>query len=325
MNLHFTTDSVPQRHQLESWREAICDTFLRLDIAASREGRTGFSGQIVRHQHKIFSHAEVIAEAHQAVRPSGQFKDTGEDCFMVLIQRAGNSQIEQDGRSVLMRPGQFAVCDSTRAYSMILPTGFHHEVIQVPGALLRACISRTDRLTARAIDGTRGLGKFFLDMVETCRDPSAELTLMQAEGVSRSLVNLLAIALDSTLLGEGKVPTNLEVYHLQRIKAVLERRLFDDGLTVEDVAREVKLSARYVQQLFSASGITVANWIWHQRLQSARQMLGSVAANGATITEIAHSVGFKDSAHFSRKFKEAFDCSPREYRKKRFSTVSGLQ
>lgn len=234
---------------------------------------------------------------------------------MVLIQRAGNSQIEQDGRSVLMRPGQFTVCDSTRAYSMTLPTRFHHEVVKVPGSKLRKYVSRPERLTAKAVDGTSGIGRFFLEMVGTCRLQVPALTARLAEGVSDSLVNLLSLSLDSSIDPWRKPSSSLEVYHRQRIKDVVAKRLFESDLCVEAIAKEVKLSSRHVHQLFSEDGSSLSSFIWNERLASARRMLASPSSMGMSITEIAHTVGFKDSAHFSRMFRAEFNCSPREFRK----------
>lgn len=315
MSVHFSTDSVPKRSQLECWREAVCSTFIHLDIAPHADHGPGFSGRILQHTHKVFGHAELYADAHRAVRSVGHSQRLDEDFFMVLIQRAGDSQIEQDGRSVLMKPGQFTVCDSTRTYSMTLPTRFHHEVIKVPGCKLRKYVSRPERLTAKAIDGTTGIGRFFLEMVDTCRHPASELTERLAEGVSDSLVNLLSLSLDSAIDPWRKPSSSLEVYHRRRVKDVIAKRLFDPDLRVEAIAKEVKLSSRYVHQLFSEDGSSLSSLIWDERLASAKRMLSSPSSMGLSITEIAHSVGFKDSAHFSRMFRSEFNCSPREFRK----------
>jgi AraC-like DNA-binding protein len=315
MSVQISTASVPRHNQLEYWREAICSTFIHLDIAPV-EGRLGrFSGKIIQHAHPILQHAEVIAEAHQAVRSMGQIKRMDEDYFMVLIQRSGSSRIEQDGRTVTMQPGQFTVCDSTRMYNMVLPTKFHHEVIKVPGSKLRRSLAKVDKLTARPIDGTCGVGRFFLNMVSTCRAADPSLNQHQATGISDSIIGLLSLALDSGVIDDGKSPSKLELYHKQRIREVLNKRLFDPELNLEAIANEVQLSSRYVHQLFSSEGTSLTHWIWQERLNFAKRKLTSASCTHESITDIAFSVGFKDAAHFSRMFKAAFDCSPREYRR----------
>jgi AraC-like DNA-binding protein len=46
---------------------------------------------------------------------------------------------------------------------------------------------------------------------------------------------------------------------------------------------------------------------------------------GATVAEIAYSVGYANSSYFNKLFKEAYGCSPREFRKlaSRIETPSG--
>ncbi|MCY4666123.1 MAG: helix-turn-helix domain-containing protein [Acidimicrobiaceae bacterium] len=52
-----------------------------------------------------------------------------------------------------------------------------------------------------------------------------------------------------------------------------------------------------------------------RRLARCMDELLSPMAAGRTITEIAHSNGFKTSAHFSRRFAEAYGRSPKEIKR----------
>ncbi|MDZ7345304.1 MAG: helix-turn-helix transcriptional regulator, partial [candidate division KSB1 bacterium] len=54
-------------------------------------------------------------------------------------------------------------------------------------------------------------------------------------------------------------------------------------------------------------------FIIHMRLKRAAQLLKNSDMN---ISEIAYMLGFCDHAHFTRHFRRAFNCTPKEYRKR---------
>ncbi|NJN64507.1 MAG: helix-turn-helix domain-containing protein [Acidobacteria bacterium] len=82
------------------------------------------------------------------------------------------------------------------------------------------------------------------------------------------------------------------------------------------VARDNGVSIRHLHNLFKQSGVTVCKWIWERRLKATREDLLDPAMAAKSISEIAYSRGFNDSAHFSRAFKERFHLSPSQLRNK---------
>lgn len=82
-------------------------------------------------------------------------------------------------------------------------------------------------------------------------------------------------------------------------------------ISVTDVASYVGIERSYLYRLFlEAEGISPSSWLMKRRLSHAVNLLQE---NELTITEIAYSVGFYDVSHFSKAFKEVFQCSPKEY------------
>ncbi len=83
-----------------------------------------------------------------------------------------------------------------------------------------------------------------------------------------------------------------------------------DGVaSVGDLAEQLGLSSSRLSHLFSDQvGIPVRSYARWLRLVAATEAL----ANGCTITEAAHRVGFADGAHFSRTFRSMFGLTPSE-------------
>jgi AraC family transcriptional regulator, positive regulator of tynA and feaB len=78
------------------------------------------------------------------------------------------------------------------------------------------------------------------------------------------------------------------------------------------VAAEAGVSLRYVQKLLTERGTTCSELIYANRLDHAAHLLHRRAflGTGEPISEIAYACGFRDYAHFARRFRKRFGYSP---------------
>lgn len=314
MVVTLSTDAVPAIQQLEYWREAICDVFMHLDVDAPKASGQGFDGRIVQHSEGSLDFAEVLVDSHAVLRTAQQLKRNGEDWFFVLVQRWGESWIEQDGRAGWMRKGEFVLLDGNRAYTMRFPQRIHHDVLKIPGGILRASLREPQRFTSCVMSGAGGAGRIFLSVLNVLRQTAGELQERSAAGVADALVDLLSASVGATSSARARPPSNLEQYHRRRVRALVQQRLFDPDLSIAAVASEVGLSARYLHRLFEDDALTLSSWIWRERLDAARRAMLSPSEANRSLTDIAYSVGFKDPAHFSRMFKATYGSSPKGFR-----------
>lgn len=86
-----------------------------------------------------------------------------------------------------------------------------------------------------------------------------------------------------------------------------------ESLTIERVAHEYGLSVRSLSRLFNGSGICFSNYMNHQRVMRAIEML---ADGGKTMQQVAYEVGFNTPSHFNRVFKQLTGMSPSLYTKR---------
>jgi AraC-like DNA-binding protein len=86
-------------------------------------------------------------------------------------------------------------------------------------------------------------------------------------------------------------------------------------VTLTDAAAAAHLSPNYLAHLLKKeTGKTLTDLVTERRMEKAQALL---ANTGLRINEIAAAVGFEDEAYFTRRFRQLFDVSPRDYRSKR--------
>ena len=108
--------------------------------------------------------------------------------------------------------------------------------------------------------------------------------------------------------------TNLDEQFLERIEAVLDKKLTESSFSVEEFSKAVGLSRMQLHRKLKAlTDLSASEFIRSQRLKLAASLLQKSDAN---ISEIGYMVGFNDPAYFSKCFKEAYGCSPSEYSSK---------
>lgn len=98
---------------------------------------------------------------------------------------------------------------------------------------------------------------------------------------------------------------------VQQILEMLSQQLAEP-LDIPSIARRVNLSPSRAAHLFKeATGEAIMVTLTRLRLSQARRLL---EFTNRPVGEIARSVGFQSSYHFSRQFKASFGLSPQLYR-----------
>ena len=84
-------------------------------------------------------------------------------------------------------------------------------------------------------------------------------------------------------------------------------------MSLDDIVRHFFLNKSYIISIFSAKyGYTPKQYILDRKMQAARTMLEE---DYDTIAEIADTLHFSSSQHFSASFKKNIGVSPDAYRK----------
>jgi AraC-like DNA-binding protein len=307
-----TTDAVPCQDRQAYWTDMICNVYVQLGCDPAPD--VDFRGEIRNHQLPGLDLSVVRSRAQNVLRTAGHISRSTDDYFLVSIQAAGTGVVRQDGRDAVLKPGDFALYDSTRPYELLFREDFEQIVLKLPGERLRDLIRETQGLTATTVSGREGAGHLLIGMIRTLKDDIDTLQPASALAVANGVLNILVAGLQTLPNAIQTSPTNLRSYHLARIKGLVDSRLADPDLCVNFIAGQLGLSPGHVHRLFKSEAISLSQYIWSRRLEACSRDLLDPRMADKSVSAIAYARGFNDAAHFSRAFRERFACAPREWR-----------
>ncbi|MGE0802311.1 MAG: helix-turn-helix domain-containing protein [Lautropia sp.] len=308
-----STADVAPRQRLAYWTDLVCDTYVQLECEVLGQQGT-IDGEIVSDRLAMLELSRVTATAQRVRRTPGRIARASEDYFLVSIQTRGRGVVSQDGRDALLAPGDFALYDSTRPYTLTFDANFQQHVLMLPGPVLRTMVRETERLTATRVGGERGAGHLMISMISTLAADLGTLAPESADAVANSVVQILVAGLSALPAARRPALSQLTTYHRERIRAAVRARLRDPGFDVGELARMLRVSPSTLHRVWDGEACSLSDWIRAERLDAAHRDLCDPAQARRSISEVAFGCGFNDAAHFSRAFRDRFGCAPRELR-----------
>ncbi|MEU6765025.1 helix-turn-helix domain-containing protein [Streptomyces sp. NPDC046853] len=136
-----------------------------------------------------------------------------------------------------------------------------------------------------------------------------------AEALASATLELTRALIVSVAAGESTRRQVAEDTLLTRVLAYIRAHLTDPGLTPHRIAAAHNISVRTLYRLCEQGGLGLEKWIVRRRLEGARHDLAAPEQSHRTIEAIARSWGFTNPAHFSRRFRQTYGATPREWRR----------
>jgi AraC-like DNA-binding protein len=312
LSIVLSTDAVPASERLAYWHDAVWRTFVPLDVSTPGDAvKAPFSGAVRTDQLGYLRISTVDADAERVRRTPRLIARDSDEYMLVGLQARGPAVVTQDGRDAVLRPGDFALYDTTRPYALSFPESFQMKVFQVPRRVLGVNESDLRRITGVTIRGDEGSATLVAPFLANLAAGAATCLPQVGEMLARNAVDLL-----TTLIAEqlGRDTDGTDAAHqalLRRIRAFMSAHLADPDLSPETIAAAHRISVRYLHRLFQCDGTTVSRWIQQRRLEECRRELSRPGRASPSVSAIAHRWGFTSPAHFSRAFRAAYGMPPR--------------
>ena len=269
--------------------------------------------------HQLANLSIYLSESDPFVvrRRSQDIEDDSAFDFLVLVQLEGNAEIEQEDISFMVEPDTLVIIPGGLPYDLsFLQTG-SRLLLRIPLQVFHERIlGRQIRDFGVHVYSGAGLVQITIDLLKSLVKQTRKLEEMEQYTVSEATLELLAAVLRSDTGFDHSKQGSTQVARMSRILSYLEENYADCEMSPAKVASANAVSTRHLHNLFQHSGTTVTKWIWERRLKAARNDILNPVMIDKSITEIAYSKGFNDSAHFSRAFKARFGMAPSKLRKK---------
>lgn len=297
----------PVADGFDVFRARVSSAVVALDVHAQDPDR--FTGRLDAVTAGDLHAFDITADAHTVLRtPALVARSQQQSCLKFTVLNAGGCLVVQDGRETTLAPGDMAVYDTTRPYSLLFDGPVQLSVVMFPRELLDVSADLLRHLTAVRLDGRTGVGSLVRPYVSAL----AREVDGAAPRVARRLLGT-AVDLVGTLL-EASVPGEVaQDPHGRLVREVLdyiEVNLSRADLDPAGIAAAHYISVRHLQGLFSERGTTVSAVVRTRRLERCYDDLVNPLLVGRSVNAIALEHGFTDAAHFSRTFRARFGLPP---------------
>lgn len=304
---------------IERWRVLTSQFFVPLDVHPLVEP-AAFVGRVTRIDRGDLSIFRVEHSAAVVARTPQHIARAQHDSELVKVslQLEGDGVIEQDGRMALLHPGDIAVYDTSRPYTLRFDTDTRLIVLSFPHRCLAVPREELAQVTALPFPLESPLGAVVNPFLAGLAQGLAHLNDEDGGRLAQTALDLLVTVVSGELRRGVRQDPKRQLRH--EVLASIEEMLPDPEISPQQIAARHFISPRHLHALFADQGITVGSWIRRRRLEHIRRDLADPLLADVPVAQLAARWGLPNAAHFSRLFRATFGAAPSAYRR---SVLSG--
>ncbi|MEU1410903.1 helix-turn-helix domain-containing protein [Streptomyces sp. NPDC005731] len=310
------TETVPLEDRAEALRQTIRRQVVPVELVLPRDPECVYADVAITDIGAL-QVSSVRANPATVHRTAKLARADDEPVVFISLQVSGESTVVQDGRSALLRPGDIALYDTRRPYTLLFDRGVDMHFFRVP---VRD-IALPDKVIGQAVArrlGPEGMvsgvtAGYLARLAESSGQLDATAAHLLAAPSMELIRAVLAAQSDRPRLMAGALHETLAV----RILEHMREHVADPDLSPASVARAHHISVRHLYAILARNGIGFGDWVRAERLDACRRELSRVPPTTETIAALARRWGFKSPSHFSRAFKAAYGMSPQAWRESR--------
>jgi len=309
-----TTSAVPSRYRFEYWREII-----------SRRTSLHFRMQPVAGLSNCELRSEAVGDlallhlrggvVKRYARTRAEIARSSVPFYFVHVQLDGDCAVRRGEQETRLRTGDAFMIDPLHEIEMELSHSRTTLVIKLPKEWLSGRVARPERIHGAVLRGERPFARlmtsYLANGLEIAGGLPAEAAAVFCEHASELTIQALRES-----WAENPVP--LESWReamFVRACRLIALRLADPHLSPDRIARKLGISTRLLQRIFAERGQTVMKRVFAERVKRSAELLRAQDAAHRSITDVALSCGFSDSAHFTRAFAARMGMTPSKWRR----------
>jgi len=302
--VRFDTALMPDREAFGIW-QTILDEFYEVVPARSAE-QPPFAAALDMWNIAGATLTHGFFTPQRFVRTAGCARRDGLDNYTILLHSRGKWKADADDNAIESAEGRVCVVDFARP--LVSEVTLNDSItLSLPRELLDSVLPSRD-LHGVVLDGPQGglLRDFLFSLTRRLPNLGAE----QAPLILAACRDLLAACLAPSPATAERAQPQLDALGLRRARQIIDANMHRPQWGVEDLRLALGVSRATLYRIFSRIG-GVNEQIRVRRLARAHALLATSNEWGR-ISQVARSCGFTSVAHFSRAFREAYGCTPRD-------------
>ncbi|MCX4712378.1 helix-turn-helix domain-containing protein [Streptomyces fimicarius] len=307
------TTFVPPRDRAETFRHAVWESVVPVDIDHHLPAED-LSVHIGLGSVGTIRICSARATALTVERTERLARLDEEPAVFLGLQVTGTSLVVQNGRQSVLHPGDFALYETTKPYTLLFDEGVAHHFLRFPRSAL-ALPERSLRAVAAvrlgADNPVAGLASTYFSQLATDVHLRGHL---HADAVVEPSLELIRAVVTSQLGDTDTARAPLESTLSLRITQYMRAHLAEPDLSATRIAAAHGISVRHLYTVLGRSNIRLGEWMRSHRLAECRRELAGPHGHLRTIAATGRRWGFVDASHFSKVFKQAYGISPRDWR-----------
>jgi len=312
MDVVFDTRTLAAGKRRQAWRDAICEIYLQVDCRTDPD--VEYAGLVREARLGEVTITDAVISPQTILRGSHHIGRFGKDCYYLGIEHIGAVDIRQSGTSFVLRPGRGSLYYANEPYELCCDVQSRQFWIELPRAAFDRRFESGRPPQLKNFDLTRGLGRIAAEFCGTLAIQSGGLDEASKSKLGEQFMDLIALALSSEPDRQPADERSVQGARLRSVKSYIEANLGDPNLSLTTIARRNGISLRYLHHLFRLEDMSASEWLRLRRLQRCHDLLTAPQQAHQSITEIAYSMGFSSSSHFSNLFRAHFKVRPSDVR-----------
>ena len=255
---------------------------------------------------RLFS---IIQSSQTLLNDPTDIASSEKTCGLVY-QKKGRSEFRYSDRAIQLREGDMILTDGGYNFEIESLGITHTYVITFPRHFANERAPKFFRKSGHLIPANTPLLPYLVSILERSLNTGSNLIGRQRAGLIEAIFSLI-----EALPFEETSEKSQISWRVRKALKLIEAAPTNPEINANYIAKNQNISRRRLDQIFlDEIGSTISYQISEKRLTHAAATLCEPELEALSITEIAFSSGFSDSAHFSRAFKLRFKVTPRQWR-----------
>jgi AraC-like DNA-binding protein len=312
MQTIFDSKTLPAVKRRQAWQDAICEIYLQVDCAAEQQG--DYDGFVREMRFGATTLTDTLSSPQSVLRRSRHIARLEKDCYFMGLAQSGSVRIRQADSSMIMHAGVGALFCASEPYELRCDAKLRSFWVELPRQAFSNRFDAEHSPLITQLNLSRGLGRIAVEFCAALALEGANLDAPSRANLGEQFMDILALALSAEPGRQSTAEMSVRRVRLRSVKSYIDANMSDPDLSLSKIAKKNGISLRYLHQLFRPMDMSASEWLRMRRLQRCYDLLSSPQHASKSITEIAYSMGFSSSSHFSNLFRAQFGLRPSDAR-----------